>query len=67
MSDCLERRHVHVDGNGEGIAKFWLEPVSLADHVGYSPRQIQRIRSIVEHGRADLVKGFDTTCQDISR
>ncbi len=30
MADCVEPRHVHVEGNG-GLAKFWLEPVSLAD------------------------------------
>ena len=25
-SDCVEPRHVHVEGN-DGYAKFWLEPV----------------------------------------
>ncbi len=44
-----------------------MAPITGSGAVGYSPRHIQRIRSIVEHGRADLVTGFDKTCQDISR
>lgn len=61
-SDCVERHHVHVDGN-EGAAKFWLEPVSLAMTVGYSPREIHRIRRIVTRERAFLIRGFDAACQ----
>jgi hypothetical protein len=66
MADCAERRHVHVEGAG-GHAKIWLEPVSVADHVGYSPRQLYRIRSIVDQEREALIQSFDVVCRRISR
>ncbi len=62
MFDCAEPPHVHVDGN-DGLAKFWLRPVSLADSLGYSPREISRIRAIVVRERMTLIRRFDETCQ----
>jgi hypothetical protein len=62
MSDCVEPHHVHVDGN-DGLAKFWLRPVSLAENVGYSPREIHRIRMVVARERASLVQAIDTICE----
>ena len=62
MSDCVEPHHVHVEGN-DGLAKFWLRPVSLAENVGYSPRELQRIRMVVERDRAFLIQAIDTVCE----
>lgn len=62
MSDCQESHHVHVEGN-DGEAKFWLRPVSLAENVGYSPREIHRIRKVVESERARLIRAIDTVCE----
>ena len=61
MSDCAERHHVHVEGN-EGEAKLWLSPVSVADAVGYSPRQINRIKRIVQDDRVALILAIDAIC-----
>jgi len=66
MSDCVEPRHVHVEGN-DGLAKFWLRPVSLAENVGYSPRELHRIRRVVEGDRASLMEAIDTICGRASR
>ena len=62
MSDCAEPHHVHVDGQ-DGLAKFWPRPVYLASSVGYSPRQIDRIRKIVERDRLILIQTIDTVCE----
>lgn len=62
MFDCVEAPHVHVDGN-DGVAKFWLRPVSLADSLGYSPREISRIRAIVVRDRMTLIRGFNDACE----
>jgi Domain of unknown function (DUF4160) len=66
MADCSEPHHVHVEGNG-GEAKLWLKPVSLADSVGYSPRETHRIRAIVERHRLFLIRAFDSICEPIRR
>ena len=62
VSDCIEPHHVHVEGN-DGLAKFWVRPVSLAENVGYSPRQIHRIRKVVERDRMLLIQAIDTVCE----
>ncbi|MCZ6633345.1 MAG: DUF4160 domain-containing protein [bacterium] len=49
------RIHVHVfSGNGE--AKFWIEPeVALANHYGFSQKELRTIRKIVEE-RIDEIR-----------
>jgi hypothetical protein len=66
MSDCVEPHHVHVEGN-EGLAKFWLRPVSLAENVGYSLREIHRIRKVVASERAHLIRAIDKVCERARR
>lgn len=37
--------HIHVEA-GDKHAKFWLEPVSLANSVGYSAVELTRLRKV---------------------
>ena len=62
MSDCVEPHHVHVDGN-DGLAKLWLKPVSVANTMGYSLREINRIKRIVQGDRVALIRAIDTICE----
>ena len=48
-----EPAHIHVE-SGDGHAKFWLDPVSLAEAEGYNPREVARIRRIVVANRSEL-------------
>jgi hypothetical protein len=48
--DLDEPPHVHVE-TGENYAKFWLNPVALADSAGYDARELRQIRRIVESMR----------------
>jgi len=48
-----EPAHMHVE-SGDGHAKFWLDPVSLADSDGYNAREIARISRLVEANRPEL-------------
>ncbi len=66
MSDCAEPHHVHVEGNDD-LAKFWLRPVSLAENVGYSPREIHRIRRLVTREREVLILAIETVCERARR
>ncbi len=52
-NELPEPAHIHVESGG-GHAKFWIEPVSLADSDGYNAREIARIRRLVEANRAEL-------------
>ena len=54
------------EGN-DGLAKFWLRLVSLAENVGYSPRESHRIRRVVERERMFLTRAIDTVCERARR
>ena len=45
-----EQPHIHVK-SGHGQAVFWLSPVSLRETWGYNPREIERIRRILNGSR----------------
>ncbi|HID26878.1 MAG TPA: DUF4160 domain-containing protein [Methanosarcinales archaeon] len=38
--------HIHVESNDK-YAKFWLDPVQLAKSVGYSARELNKLRKLV--------------------
>jgi hypothetical protein len=42
-----ERRHIHVESD-DNHAKFWLEPIDLANSVGYKKRELREIREFIE-------------------
>jgi hypothetical protein len=50
-----EPPHVHVR-SGSGFASFWLSPVRVRDHQGYTPREIHRIHRIVAGNREQLLR-----------
>jgi hypothetical protein len=48
-SDRLEPRHIHVKRDLQ-VAKFWLEPVSLAHNKGYAEHEVLAIeRLVIKH------------------
>jgi hypothetical protein len=49
-----ESPHVHVE-EADAVAKFWLEPVSLASTRGLRPRRLRELeRIVVDHREAFL-------------
>ena len=50
-----EPPHVHVDRDNLS-AKFWIQTVQLARNVGFSPRELNRIESVVEKHREELLE-----------
>lgn len=53
-----EPPHVHVE-SAECYAKFWLDPVSLADAVGYNGTELNRLQKIVTVHVAFFAKRWD--------
>ncbi|WP_447974208.1 DUF4160 domain-containing protein [Nitrospira sp. Kam-Ns4a] len=52
-----EPPHVHVDRDDRS-AKFWLRPVALARNVGFSPRELRRVRALIEAHREQLLEAW---------
>jgi hypothetical protein len=53
-----EPPHVHVDRDDQS-AKFWLEPVSLARNLGFSPVELRRIEKIVAEHRTFFLEQWN--------
>ena len=50
--------HVHVR-KGDGVAKFWLEPVRLADNEGFKKQELRAILKILEAHERDLIRAWN--------
>jgi hypothetical protein len=48
-NEGAEQPHIHVE-HAEAIAKFWLDPVSLASSSRFSGRELRRLeKQVLEH------------------
>jgi Domain of unknown function (DUF4160) len=45
-----EPPHIHIDRDNL-TTKFWLEPVSLANNIGFSDKELRKIESIVQENK----------------
>ena len=52
-NEGTEPPHIHVE-RSDGYAKFWLEPVELADAVGVKTPELSRARLLVIQHRIDF-------------
>lgn len=59
--DCTEPMHVHVERDG-ATCKFWLKPLSLAANQGFAPREINRIRSIIQTDLEVMTNAWSEHC-----
>ena len=50
--------HIHVE-SGDDYAKFWLGPIQLAKSIGFSAREINSIRKMVEENEMLLKEKWD--------
>ena len=55
--DGTEPPHIHVE-HGDDTAKFWLEPVSVAESRGFRSHQLNRIRMMVIENRATFLEAW---------
>ena len=57
-SDRGEPRHIYVKRD-RLVAKFWLEPVSLASNHGYAQHEVSAIEHLVVKHQPVLVSAWD--------
>jgi Domain of unknown function (DUF4160) len=56
-SDQTEPPHIHVTRD-RAIAKYWLEPVSLAKNQGFKKPALKKIAKLVEQYREPLIEAW---------
>ena len=56
--DWVEPPHVHVWRDAQK-AKFWLRPVILQKNTGFSQRELNKIRQLIESNEGYLLEQWD--------
>ena len=56
-SDQSEPPHIHVKRD-KAIAKYWLQPVSLAKNRGFKEPELKKIAKLVEQYREQLIEAW---------
>ncbi len=52
-----EPPHIHVE-HGDNVAKFWLQPISLAESHGFRIRELNRLRLLVIEHRLNFLEAW---------
>ena len=52
-----EPPHVHVE-SGDGYAKFWLAPTTLAESVGFDAAEVRDLLAIVTQHRDEMERAW---------
>ena len=50
--------HIHVE-HGDRVAKFWLDPISLAESHGFRRHELNRLRLLVIEHRVSLMEAWN--------
>ncbi len=45
-NEGTEPPHIHVE-KADGVAKFWLEPVELANSYGFTAKEVSQLRKVI--------------------
>jgi hypothetical protein len=54
-----EPPHIHIQ-KAENYAKFWLQPVQLAESIGYSSKELRYVQDIIiEHSKLLLEAWYE--------
>lgn len=56
-SDQREPAHIHVKRDRQ-IAKFWLDPISVAKNRGFREHEVNRIARLVEEHQQTLLEAW---------
>lgn len=59
--DCTEPQHIHIQ-HDRTRAKFWLDPVSLADNNGFRSRELREIERLIVENLELLRSAWDEHC-----
>jgi hypothetical protein len=59
--DCSEPKHVHVQRD-KLLCKFWLEPISLGKNGGFSAKELNAIRKLIEIHLPEILEAWNEHC-----
>jgi hypothetical protein len=64
--DCNEKMHVHVQRD-KMICKFWIQPLALVMSRGFSSKELNTIRELIEKNKDWIMEAWYEHCGTNSR
>jgi len=61
--DCQEPIHIHVT-RGSGLAKIWVESLTIAKSIGFRRHEEKRILKILDENQALVIARWRKFCGD---
>ncbi|MCK4910223.1 MAG: DUF4160 domain-containing protein [Thermodesulfovibrionales bacterium] len=55
--ETTEPPHIHIDRE-RFSAKFWLEPVHLSKNLGFNPKELRELQTLVSDNRKLLLEAW---------
>jgi len=59
--DCNEPVHVHVQRE-RLTCKFWLDPIELAYNRGFTSRELNRLREVIQSNAGRITEAWNEHC-----
>jgi len=59
--DCGEPKHVHVQRD-KLLCKFWIEPICMVKNSGFSAKELNIIRRLVESNLTEILEAWCEHC-----
>ncbi len=59
--DCSEPMHIHVRRDNN-TCKFWLGPITLAANHGFTARELNEIRRLIEEHLLRIIEAWHEHC-----
>ena len=59
--DCEEPTHIHVQRE-KLFCKFWLDPIPLAKNSGFTLKELNTIRRMVDSNRLKILEAWYEHC-----
>ena len=59
--DCNEPMHVHVQRE-KSVCKFWLNPIALCKNNGFTPKDLNTIRNIIQSNITNILEAWNEHC-----
>ncbi len=61
-----EPPHIHIDRDSSS-AKFWLDPVELANNIGFNAKELRKLQKIVQEKQIEMKEAWNGYFGDSSR
>lgn len=57
-NENMEPVHIHVE-KAENVAKFWVDPIALADNFGFNSKELKEIGKLIDENKELIINSWN--------